>query len=408
MPTILAIDDEKIYHNLIIHALKPQGYDVETASNGSEGIEKARSLKPDLIITDVMMPDMNGYEVASALRREEAFAHTPILVLTAQSDMQAKLEAFEAGADDHLTKPFVPQELAARIEALLRRAERTKKVYQESKPAEKEKARLIAVHSLRGGTGCSSVAVNLSLGLAGIWQSPAILLDLAMTAGQVALMLNAPLKRTWADVARFSAGNIDMEAISSVINQHESGLSFIPSPTLPSEATPLDKEMLKATLEMLGRDFSYIVADLSHDFSDMTLSVLDKADLILLLVAPEMASIRAAVAALDTYTKLGYPAEKINLVLNAIVPRSGLSREKIESALSLPISITIPYLADKFVHAINYGKPIVSHLPDEPITALFEDFAFSLSQDNHKKKKPANPSETWMRVYKRALARQKK
>ncbi len=407
MPTILAIDDEKIYHNLIIHALKPQGYRVETASNGSEGIEKARSLNPDLIITDVMMPDMNGYEVTSALRREEAFAHTPVLVLTAQADMQAKLEAFEAGADDYLTKPFVPKELVARIEALLRRAERTQKLYEESKP-EKEKARLIAVHSLRGGTGCSSLAVNLSLGLVEIWQSPTILLDLAMTAGQIALMLNAPLKRTWADLARFSAGNIDMEAISSIINQHESGLSFIPAPTLPSEAAPLEKEMLKTTLGMLRREFSYIVADLPHDFSDMTLSVLDEADLILLLVAPEMASVRAAVAALDTYTKLGYPPEKINLILNAVVPRSGLSKEKIESALSLPITVTFPYLADKFVHAINYGKPLVSHLPDEPITALFEDFAFNLSHQRHKNKKPAVPSETWKRVYRRVLARQQK
>ncbi len=353
------------------------------------------------------MPDMNGYEVASALRREEAFAHTPILVLTAQSDMQAKLEAFEAGADDHLTKPFVPQELAARIEALLRRAERTQTLYQENKQG-KEKARLIAVHSLRGGTGCSSLAVNLSMGLTRIWQSPTILLDLATAAGQVALMLNAPLKRTWADLARFDAGSIDMEAISSVINQHESGLSFIPSPTLPAEAAPLEKDTLQAALQMLRLDFSYIITDLPHDFHDMTLSVLDEADLILLLVAPEMASIRAAVAALDTYTKLGYPPEKINLVLNAIVPRSGISKEKIESALSLPITLTIPYLADKFVHAINYGKPIVSHLPDEPITALFEDFAFTLSQDSHKKKKPVNPSETWTRAYKRILARQKK
>ncbi|MBT3339264.1 MAG: response regulator [Anaerolineae bacterium] len=391
MTKILAIDDEKIYHNLIVHALTPQGYQIETASNGSEGIEKARLFKPDLIITDVMMPDMNGYEVTSALRREEGFAHIPVLVLTAQSAMQAKLEAFEAGADDYLTKPFIPQELIARIEALLRRAERTQKIYQESKP-EKDKARLIAIHSLRGGTGCSSLSVNLALGLVEIWQSPTILLDLAMTAGQVALMLNAPLKRTWADLARFSAGNIDIEAINSVINQHESGLSFIPAPTLPSEAASLGKETLNTTLAMLRQDFSYIIADLPHDFNEMTLNVLDEADLILLLVAPEMASIRAAVAALDTYAKLGYPPEKINLVLNAVMPRSGLSKEKIESALSLPITVSFPYLADKFVHAINYGQPLVSNLPDEPITALFEDFAFHLSQNKHKKTKPALPA----------------
>ena len=407
MIKILSIDDEKIFHNMIIHALKGGDYQVETALNGNEGIQKARAFKPDLIITDVMMPDMNGYEVTSALRREDEFAHTPILVLTAQSDMQAKLEAFEAGADDHLTKPFVPQELLVRIEALLRRSQRTIDTRKASTLAE-EKSRLIAVHSLRGGTGCSSLAVNLSLAMRELWQKPTLLLDLATTAGQVALMLNTPLKRTWADLARFSAGNIDIEAINSAINQYENGLSFIPSPTLPSEATPLEKETLKTALKMLAKKYSYIFADLPHDFHPMTLSTLDEADLILLVVAPEMASIRAAAAALDTYSKLGYPPEKIILVLNAIMPRSGLSKEKIESALSLPITVTVPYVADKFVHAINYGQPFLSKYPEETASSLFEDFAFYLSQSEHKEKKPAAPSETWQRVYKRIIARKKK
>ena len=406
MTKILAIDDEKIYLNLIIHALSEQDYQIETASSGSEGIQKARDFTPDLIITDVMMPKMSGYEVTRLLRKEEAFAHTPILMLTAQVDMKAKLEAFESGADDYLTKPFAPEELAARIIALLRRAERTKPIRSES--AIEEKSRLIAVHSLRGGTGCSSLAVNLSLGMYSLWQKPTILLDLAMTAGQVALMLNAPLKRTWADLARFGAEDIDLEAINSVINQHESGLSFIPAPTLPFEATPLEKETLNTALKMLRHEFSYIIADLPHDFNPMTLSTLDEADLILLLVAPEMASIRAAAAAVDTYTKLGYPPEKINLVLNAVVPRSGLSKEKIESALALSITVTIPYIADKFVHAINYGQPLVSRYPEDMVTGLLEDFAFHLSQNEHKKSKPSAPSQTWQRVYRRHKARKKR
>ena len=150
MTKILAIDDEKIYQNLIIHALNEQGYLIETASSGNEGIQKARSFAPDLIITDVMMPEVSGYEVIRVLREEEAFAHTPILMLTAQADMKAKLEAFESGADDYLTKPFVPEELAARIVALLRRAERTKSM--RVKSTIEEKSRLIAVHSLRGAS----------------------------------------------------------------------------------------------------------------------------------------------------------------------------------------------------------------------------------------------------------------
>ena len=100
---------------------------VHSAQNGEEGLSLAHKLKPDIIITDVMMPGITGYEFTRLLRREPEFAVTPILVLTAQSGLDAKLQSFEAGADDHLTKPFEPQELAVRVTALLRRAEAVQK-----------------------------------------------------------------------------------------------------------------------------------------------------------------------------------------------------------------------------------------------------------------------------------------
>jgi CheY-like chemotaxis protein len=122
MAHILIIDDEPIYHRMIAHALEPLGHHVDTALNGLEGLKAARNLRPDLIITDVMMPDITGYEVTRRLRREPAFSNTPILVLTSQAEMQNRLEAFESGADDHMTKPFDKAELLAllRIDPALR------------------------------------------------------------------------------------------------------------------------------------------------------------------------------------------------------------------------------------------------------------------------------------------------
>ncbi|MCF6277538.1 MAG: hypothetical protein L3J16_02160, partial [Anaerolineales bacterium] len=248
-------------------------------------------------------------------------------------------------------------------------------------------------------------AVNLAISMAGLWPAKTLLIDLAMTAGQVALMLNAPLKRTWADLARFTSSTIDIEAINSVIAHHDSGLSFIPAPTFPAEAAALTEDTMNTALEILLRHYDYIIADLPHDFSPHIISTLDKADQILLLVAPEMASIRAAAAALDTYAKLDYPTNKIMAILNATFPRSGLSKSKIEAAISMPITMTVPYLADQFVQAINYGKPLVENNPESSIAGLFEDFSFHLSKDNHKKEKPPQPTETWLRVYKRFMAR---
>jgi pilus assembly protein CpaE len=404
MPRILFIDDEPLNHQLVDRALEPLGCQIDFAETGKDGISMAHSQKPDLIITDVMMPDITGYEVTRLLRRENQFTATPIMVLTAQSGLQDKLKAFEAGADDHLTKPFEPAELAARVTALLRRAEAIRAARPDTLA---EEARMIAVHSLRGGTGSSTLAVNLAAALTGLWDRTAILLDLTMTAGQVALMLNMTLRRTWADVTRFQPGELDADIIQSVVSLHESGLSFIAAPTFPTQAETLRGDVLGAALRLIKRQYEYVVADLPHDFSEIAIQALDAADVILMVASPDMASMRAVTAAMDTYAKLGYGKDKIRLVLNATFPRAGLPKDKIEAALGIASAATIPYFQDVFVEAINYGRPPVLHKPQEPASALLEDFALFLSKEAHRKVKPENPSEAWKRAYKRYQERKK-
>jgi len=404
MTRVLVIDDEPLNHQLVAHALVSLQCEMHFAENGKNGISQARSLKPDVIITDVMMPDITGYEVTRILRREPQFAATPILVLTAQSGLQDKLKSFEVGADDHLTKPFEAAELAVRVASLLRRAEVVKSSRLE---ATREGARMIAVHSLRGGIGSSSLAVNLGVGLSALWRKPTILLDLTMTAGQVALMLNMTLKRTWADLAHYGAGELDNDALNSVISSHESGLHFIAAPTFPSEAETLRGETLGNALQLAKAQYEYVVADLPHDFSDVTLQALDRADMILLLASPDMASIRAVTAALDTYDKLDYPKEKLKFVLNAIFPQSNLSKDKLEAALGMTAFVTIPYTRDVFVEAINLGQPVVTNNANTPISNLLEDLAFHVSKDAHRKTRPENPTEVWNRVYRRYQERKK-
>ncbi|MDD2920826.1 MAG: response regulator [Anaerolineales bacterium] len=406
MTRVLIIDDEPINHQLVAHALEPLKFELHFSANGRDGVAQARTLKPDVIITDVMMPDINGYEVTRILRREPQFSSTPILVLTAQSGLQDKIKSFEAGADDHLTKPFDAAELAVRVTSLLRRVEAAKGSQQ--REAAKESARMIAIHSLRGGTGCSSLAVNLGVGLIGVWKKPTILLDLTMTAGQVALMLNMTLRRTWADIARFESGEVDADAIGSILSVHDSGLTIIPAPTFPAEAEEMRGEALGAAIQQLKGQYEYIVADLPHDFSAPAIQGLDAADMILMVASPDMASIRAVTAALDTYEKLGYPKEKIKFVLNAIFPHSNLSKEKIEAALGMSAIVTIPYVQDAFVDAINMGYPLVFQKPELPVSGVLEDFAFHISKDAHKKTKPENPTDAWTRVYKRYQERAKR
>jgi len=115
---ILVVDDEKNMVEIIKYSLEKAGYQVSEAYDGKEAIEKARAFKPDLIILDVMLPVIDGYEVCKRLSTE---MQMPIIMLTAKDEEIDKVLGLELGADDYLTKPFSPRELVARVRAHLRR-----------------------------------------------------------------------------------------------------------------------------------------------------------------------------------------------------------------------------------------------------------------------------------------------
>ena len=118
MAKILVVDDEPSIVNLVAAYLKPEGYEIHTASDGPSGLKAARAFKPDLIILDIMLPGMDGIELLSRLRRE---SEVYVILLTAKIEETDKVVGLSVGADDYVTKPFSPRELTARVKAAIRR-----------------------------------------------------------------------------------------------------------------------------------------------------------------------------------------------------------------------------------------------------------------------------------------------
>ena len=118
--SVLVVEDDKNIQDLLRMYLEKEGYAVTVAADGGQGLAKFRAIKPDLVLLDVMMPVMNGWEVCKTIRSE---SRTPVIMLTAKGELDDKVTGFKAGADDYITKPFEMRELIARIEAVLRRSE---------------------------------------------------------------------------------------------------------------------------------------------------------------------------------------------------------------------------------------------------------------------------------------------
>src|SRR5512136_949819 len=155
---ILIIDDDLDTLKLVGLMLQKQGYLIVAANNGPQGLTQAEAENPDLILLDVMMPEMDGYEVTKRLRANALTANTPILMFTAKTQLDDKVTGFEAGADDYLTKPTHPSELIAHVKALLSRASKGPAAAVAATPSE-AMAYTIGVVAARGGQGVSTLAV---------------------------------------------------------------------------------------------------------------------------------------------------------------------------------------------------------------------------------------------------------
>ncbi len=394
---VLLIDDEPFYYKLLNRPMKDAGHQFDYSKTGKEGLAKISATKPEVIIVDLRLPDISGHDILERLRRDSEFSNIPVIVITAKNELGDKLKAFELGADDYLIKPFQPEELVARMRILARRG-RAMKIVSQMEKSDEKLTTIIAVHSLRGGLGTTSISVNLALALRQVWAKETLLVDAVFSAGQVAMMLNTKPRFSWEDFTEIELKNIDEELIDNVASKHPTGLSFIAAPTSPIAVDTFGDDFWKAVLSQLAKRYEFIVIDTAHDFTDITIQMLNFANNLVLVVAPDMSSLRAAMSALDIYDKLGFPPEKIKVLLNSNSSIVGIRQAQIEKVLGHQVDFVIPYEPDEVIRAVNFGEPFFLKNANLPISTKLEDMAFILSNEIHKNLPPAAPTEAWKRV----------
>ena len=393
---VLLIDDEQFYFKLLQKSLREAEYKLEYAKSGSEGLAKIPSFEPELLIVDLKLPELDGFEILKRLRRDPKFSYIPVIVITSQDELSEKLKAFELGADDYLVKPFQPEELVARMGILARRGRAMQMAQKESSGT--SETTIVTVHSLRGGLGCSSIVVNLGLAFHKLWGKRTLLLDSVLTAGQVALLLDAKPLATWEHLVGLEVENIDDVVAGELMCSDKSGVRYIASPRYPIAADTFTSETLKVLVEKIKNHNDFVVVDTSHDFSDMTIHMLSIASTILLVLAPEMASLRTTVSAMEIYDRLGIPLEKVKIALNNNSPNPAIKQAQLEKVLKRPIDFVLPYEAGEVNRALNFGQPFILSNPDLPICLVLEKMAYTLSDEANKVLPPAVPSPSWKRV----------
>ncbi len=297
---ILIIDDDVDTLKLVGLMLQKKGFEILAANNGQQGVREAIKQRPDLILLDVMMPGMDGYQVAKLLRQNPETAHIPILMFTAKSQLDDKVSGFEAGADDYLTKPTHPAELYAHVKALLARSAGQK----EGSAEPRKQAVLIGVLGARGGIGVTTVGVNLAGILTHETKKQVAFVELQPGRGMMSLDLGLKGVHLLDKLLDEDPLQITTDKVNAEMIEHNSGVRLLLASWQPLAVARLWQSavQLKTVVERLRAQMDYVVLDLGTCLTPFILEMFKLCDQGVIVVEPVQSSViqsRALIADLQ-------------------------------------------------------------------------------------------------------------
>lgn len=377
---ILIIDDDVDTLRLVGLMLQRQGYQIAAANNGKQGLEKAFSEKPDLILLDIMMPDMDGYEVARQLRANALTKATPILMFTAKTQLDDKVAGFEVGADDYLTKPTHPTELQAHVKALLARAGR---VPEDTKTALHEHhGYIIGLISARGGLGVSSLACNLAATLFQEKQADVVLAELTPGHGSMGLDLGITDCDGLTELLELPPAEITREVVIEKLEPHVAGFKPLLASYQPKDFHLISQvnqyETLVARLATMGR---FLVLDLGAGLPPFVSRLTPMLNELMVVVEGVPNSITHARALIADLLEMGVNKAHILAVLNnRMRTESQMAWTEVQKLLDHPIAITFTPAPELYYQAVKMKMPAVLCQPESLTAQQFTKLSEAIAE----------------------------
>ena len=367
---ILVVDDDPNVQRLLQYTLKQEGYDVIVAPDGAEGFRLWGAEAPDLILLDVMLPKLDGYKVATKIRSEEGNAsHVPIIMLTAEQEVEQKVRGLRAGADDYLIKPFHPAELLARMKSLIARFTPS-----EALMGRPPMGRVHAYYGAKGGVGTTTIAINAAIALHRELGRKVVLVDGNLQFGDHRVFLDLGLDRK-SIVDIVSAPSIDADLVRQVLVKHDSGVDLLLAPPSPEVADLVRHEHLPLIMDVLRGLYDYVIVDIDKRLDDINLAVLDVAETIYVVMTADLSCLKNVRLILETMNHLGYPASKTQLVLNRSNAFTGINVKNAEGALKRTIEHQVVNEYRGAISSLNSGAPFMFTKADSVLGASLLQFA---------------------------------
>lgn len=366
---ILVVDDDPNALRLVSYAFLAEGYETVTANSGAEALARLASEQPDLIVLDVMMPDMSGLELCQRIRANRQTSRLPILMLSARGLVADRVAGLKAGADDYLPKPADTSELIARAEALLTRASY----------AAPPVAQVLAFFGVKGGVGTTTVAVNLGAQLAQPGKS-VCLVELRPGIGTAPALLGLQPAHQLGELLQKPPEQLGQRDVEACLLAHSSGLRLLAAPQSADKPYEITSEFVEALVRHLSRMMDYVLFDLPAGWSAANWAAVRQARLTALVCEPDPLSLECVRATLATLHNWGVSGDLVGLIpVNRGNNPSPMTIPALQAAIRAGVIGALPPAGDVLRIAAGKGMPLAAVQAQHPAAVALRELAGRLT-----------------------------
>lgn len=365
---------------------------VGVGRTGEEAIRVSHETRPDVVLMDINMPDMDGITATERIRAK--LPATQIVILSVQSDPNYMRQAMLAGARDFLTKPPDLDELISAIQRAGEMAHQEKKKAASTLAAvqasgfesrggmilaPRHRGKIVTVYGPKGGTGSTTITANLAVALHSE-ETPVVVVDGRLQFGDLSFFFNEQTKNNLAEVA-MRVEELDYEFIDDVLLEHaDTGIKILAAPPRPEQAESVTGEQFSKVVRFLKSMFAYILIDTNSGLDDITLAAIDEADLIAVVTTQDIPSVKNVRLFVDLVLALGYPAQKLFLVMNKMDKRRSVTPERVANIIKSEMAAVMPFDDRLVVPAMDRGVPFLIQNKTHPISKGIYDLANFVQQ----------------------------
>ena len=378
MPSLLVVEPDRKTAVFIHHMLTQAGYEVQVVPTGKEGLIAAWSDPPDIIVTELDLPDIDFIELIQKFKKDQRTSRTTLIGFTHLSAPEATVAGIDAGLEHIIIKQTDAVEVLISYLTEGQRADATEK----NAASTPHLAQVIAFLGAKGGVGTSSVCLNIAhLISQDVGSGKTVVLDLVLPIGSLCEITGMMGPPDVVDLTKLEPSQLTHEYLrENLLTPQAWDFKFIPGASSPDQAEKLNADRLAPLLQSLSSTYEYVIVDVGRNLSPLARLVMSVAEDLVLVLMPDEECVGNAHAIADYLDSHGIQTDRLQYISNRPLPSEGLTQRTLADRMDVEMLAAVPNIGTQFTLLNSLHAPLQLRFPDERANLILKDAASRLLQ----------------------------